>query len=83
MEEARMVVSDKGDILSPKYAPEIMAPAIQPSSKPCAFPIPHQGDTDGSNGSPRTSGHNGNQCADDAGRCQEETGMDNLHPVVD
>ena len=34
MEEARMVVSDKGDILSPKYAPEIMAPAIQPSSKP-------------------------------------------------
>ena len=40
IEEARMVVSDKGDILSPKYAPEIMAPAIQPSSKPCAFPIP-------------------------------------------
>ena len=37
---ARLVVSDKGDILSPKYAPEIMAPAIIPSSKPRALPIP-------------------------------------------
>ena len=26
--EARLVVSDKGDSLSPKYAPEIMAPAL-------------------------------------------------------
>ena len=40
MEDARIVVSDKGDILSPKYAPEMIAPAIHPSSKPCAFPIP-------------------------------------------
>ena len=39
-EEARTVVSLKGEILSPKYAPEIMAPAIHPSSKPCALPIP-------------------------------------------
>ena len=25
---ARLVVSDKGDILSPKYAPEMIAPAV-------------------------------------------------------
>ena len=40
MEDAKIVVSDKGDILSPKYAPEMIAPAIHPSSKPWAFPIP-------------------------------------------
>ena len=38
--EASTVVSDKGDNLSPKYAPLIMEPAIHPSSKPCALPIP-------------------------------------------
>ena len=31
-EEATIVVSLNGETLSPKYAPEIMAPAIQPSS---------------------------------------------------
>jgi len=35
-----MVVSLSGDILSPKYAPEIIAPAIQASEKPSALPIP-------------------------------------------
>jgi len=40
MDEASIVVSDSGEILSPKYAPEIMAPAIQPSLNPCALPIP-------------------------------------------
>lgn len=39
-EAANIVVSDNGEILSPKYAPEIMAPAIQPSSNPCALPMP-------------------------------------------
>ena len=39
-EDARTVVSDKGDILSPKYAPESMAPAVHPSLKPSALPIP-------------------------------------------
>ncbi|MPN04538.1 hypothetical protein SDC9_151779 [bioreactor metagenome] len=39
-EEASMVVSESGEILSPKYAPEMMAPAIHPSSNPCALPIP-------------------------------------------
>ena len=39
---ASTVVSDSGDTLSPKYAPEIMAPAIQPSSNPCALPIPRR-----------------------------------------
>ena len=39
-EDARTVVSDSGDILSPKYAPEIIAPAVQPGSYPCAVPIP-------------------------------------------
>ena len=38
--DASAVVSDNGDILSPKYAPLIMAPATQPSANPCAFPIP-------------------------------------------
>ena len=38
--EARVVVSDSGEILSPKYAPDIMAPATHPSSKPCALPMP-------------------------------------------
>ena len=35
-----MVVSLKGDILSPKYAPEITAPAIMPVLIPNAVPIP-------------------------------------------
>ena len=39
-EEASTVVSDRGEILSPKYAPEMMAPAIHPGSYPCAVPIP-------------------------------------------
>ena len=34
------MVSLSGDILSPKYAPEITAPATTPTSKPSAFPIP-------------------------------------------
>ena len=37
---ARLVVSDKGDILSPKYAPLRIAPAISPSEIFKAFPIP-------------------------------------------
>ena len=40
MAGARLVVSLKGDILSPKYAPEITAPAIMPTGRPMAFPIP-------------------------------------------
>ena len=39
-EEARTVVSESGDILSPKYAPESMAPAVHPSLKPSALPMP-------------------------------------------
>ena len=39
-DEASTVVSDRGEILSPKYAPEIMAPADHPGSKPCAVPMP-------------------------------------------
>ena len=37
---AKTVVSESGETLSPKYAPEMIAPAIQPVSKPCASPIP-------------------------------------------
>ena len=37
---AKLVVSLKGDILSPKYAPDIIAPATTPRSNPNAFPIP-------------------------------------------
>ena len=37
---ANTVVSDKGETLSPKYDPEMMAPAIHPVEKPCASPIP-------------------------------------------
>ena len=40
IDEAITVVSDRGEILSPKYAPEIMAPAIIPSEKPSALPMP-------------------------------------------
>lgn len=40
VDEAKTVVSDRGDILSPKYAPLIMAPAVHPSSKPLARPTP-------------------------------------------
>ena len=29
-EEARTVVSERGDTLSPKYAPEMIAPAVHP-----------------------------------------------------
>ena len=37
---ARLVVSDKGDILSPKYAPLNIAPATKPSEISRALPIP-------------------------------------------
>ena len=37
---ARFVVSLKGESLSPKYAPEIAAPATIPAGRPKAFPIP-------------------------------------------
>ncbi len=37
---ARLVVSDKGDILSPKYAPLKIAPATKPSEISSALPIP-------------------------------------------
>ena len=39
-EAANTVVSESGETLSPKYAPEMMAPAIQPGSNPCASPMP-------------------------------------------
>ena len=37
---ARFVVSDSGDILSPKYAPEITAPAASPMFSSCAVAMP-------------------------------------------
>ena len=37
---ARLVVSDRADILSPKYAPEMMAPAARPRFSPCAVAMP-------------------------------------------
>ena len=40
MDDAMTVVSDKGEILSPKYAPEMIAPATSPSLNPSAFPMP-------------------------------------------
>ena len=39
---ARFVVSDKGDILSPKYAPEIIDPAVRPFEISKALPIPNR-----------------------------------------
>lgn len=39
-EDARTVVSLRGEILSPKYAPDIIAPAIHPGENPMARPIP-------------------------------------------
>ena len=36
---AKFVVSERGDILSPKYAPEIIAPAVSPAEIPNAVPI--------------------------------------------
>ena len=38
---ARFVVSDRGDSLSPKYAPERIAPAVGPTGtpRPAAIPI--------------------------------------------
>ena len=37
---AKLVVSDKGDILSPKYAPEITAPAVILGDRPRPVAIP-------------------------------------------
>ena len=37
---ARFVVSDRGDILSPKYAPDTTAPAVIAGLKPKAVPTP-------------------------------------------
>ena len=42
MEAASTVVSERGEILSPKYAPEMMAPAVMASEKPSARPIPRR-----------------------------------------
>ena len=39
-DDASTVVSESGDTLSPKYAPEMIAPAVQPGSYPCAVPMP-------------------------------------------
>ncbi|MEG0580418.1 MAG: hypothetical protein RR490_10925, partial [Niameybacter sp.] len=39
---AKFVVSDRGDILSPKYAPDIIAPAIILFGIPRALPIPNK-----------------------------------------
>ena len=38
--EARLVESDRGDILSPKTAPEIIAPAVKAGLMPKVLPIP-------------------------------------------
>lgn len=38
--EAKLVESDKGDILSPKIAPDKIAPATKAGSKPIVIPIP-------------------------------------------
>ena len=40
MAGARLVVSDRGDILSPKYAPDRMAPAVIPGFMPRPKPMP-------------------------------------------
>ena len=37
---AKLVVSERGEILSPKYAPDMIAPATQPSWIPKERPIP-------------------------------------------
>ena len=37
---ARLVVSDRGDILSPKYAPDTTAPAVIAGENPRAIPTP-------------------------------------------
>ena len=40
MAGARLVVSLRGESLSPKYAPDITAPATIPTGIPKTFPIP-------------------------------------------
>jgi hypothetical protein len=42
IDDAKTVVSDIGDILSPKYAPDIMAPAHRAGGIPKAPPIPRR-----------------------------------------
>lgn len=42
----------------------------------------HQGDADGGDGRPRAARHHRHEGADEAGRGQEEVGMDNLHPII-
>jgi hypothetical protein len=42
IDDAKTVVSDIGDILSPKYAPDIMAPAQRAGGIPKASPIPRR-----------------------------------------
>ena len=38
--EAKIVVSERGDILSPKYAPDMIAPAVYAGLIPIAVPMP-------------------------------------------
>lgn len=40
MADARLVESESGDVLSPKIAPEMMAPATKAGLKPIVVPIP-------------------------------------------
>ena len=40
MAGARLVVSDSGESLSPKYAPDMTAPAVGPTGIPSPAPIP-------------------------------------------
>lgn len=42
MAEAKFVESDSGDVLSPKIAPEMIAPATNAGLKPIVVPIPNR-----------------------------------------
>ena len=80
---ARLVVSDSGDILSPKYAPEMIAPAAMPRLIPSPLATPDKRDADRARSRPGAPGRQRDKCADQATRRQEDLRREQFEAIDD
>lgn len=81
-EAASTVVSDRGYLIAEVGSRD--DGSGNPSFvKALCFADTHQCDTDGGYRGPRTSGHYGDEYANQTGGCQEVVGMNNLHAIID
>ncbi len=71
MAGARLVVSLRGDILSPKYAPERIAPAVIPTRNTQGIGNTNKGNTYSSRSGPAASRSYRNHRTNDHCGCQE------------